>query len=309
MVHLNRDKVALCFPGQLQRVPEIRDVKGGGDFNLPHPFFKKAWETIGFSYQSFSFKEGERDNCVNLKLQVASYLLSMASFDRYSRSGGSLDIITEHSMGIYAALVAGGVFSFDDGLEILSGIGVILEEMGRENPGGMAVIIGLGRKELEKICQEVDNSLYIANLNASRHFVISGKAASIDKGMTSALKEGALSAQRLTFNTPLHSPLMEPIKIKIREYLTNFTINSPDTPIISHWGGKPLINRSEIREFLVEEVCKPVDWEGCVRSLLAQGVTCFIEVGPSDTLTKLIRWIDKDIKTVSLSQIPYEGGI
>ncbi|UCC66557.1 MAG: ACP S-malonyltransferase [Deltaproteobacteria bacterium] len=291
--------MALCFPGQLQRAPEALNGQNGGDYCLPHPFFERTREKIGFHLPSFSFQKGKENECFNLKLQVASYVLSMVSFDRYRREGGKWDLITEHSMGIYAALAAAEAVTFDDGLEIVKGIGLFLEEMGRERQGGMAAVIGLGRAEIEGICNDVDDGLYVANLNASRHFVISGEVNSLEKGMELALQRGAISVQRLTFNTPLHSPLLEPIREKVRQLLNGLHISAPKTLLVSHWGGKALNDPHEIREFLVEELCRPVDWERCVRTLLAQGVTRFVEVGLSDTLTKLIRWMDSDVKAVS----------
>lgn len=299
MVHCHKERVALCFPGQLQRVPEALNGQNGGDYCLPHPFLERTREKIGFHLPSFSFQKGKENKCLNLKLQVASYVLSMVSFDRYRRGGGKWDLITEHSMGIYAALAAAGAVSFDDGLEIVKGIGLFLEEMGRERQGGMAAVIGLGRAEIEGICHDADDGLYVANVNASRHFVISGKVNSVERGMELALQRGAISVHRLTFNTPLHSPLLEPIREKVRQLLSGLYIGAPKTPLMSHWGGKPLSDPDEIREFLVEELCRPVDWERCVRTLLAQGVTRFVEVGSSDTLIKLIRWMDSDVKAVS----------
>ena len=299
MVHHSEVGVALCFPGQLQRVPEMTGEERGDDQNLSHPFVERAWETIGFHVPSFSF-QGEESDCLNLKLQVVSYLSSMLSFDRYRQAGGRWDSITEHSMGIYAALVAAGAITFEDGLEVVHGIGLILEELGRERPGGMAAVVGLSREDVEAICQELDDGLYLANLNASRHFVVSGEMSSVDKGMELALERGALSVHRLTFNIALHSPLMESIREKVRKLLVGFRINPPQTPVMSHWAGVPLIDPDQIREFLVEQLCRPVDWERCVRSLLAKKITCFVEVGSSDTLTKLIRWIDRDVKAVSL---------
>lgn len=299
MVHRDKEKVTLCFPGQLQRVPERRGEEDGGGGALPHPFFQRTWETIGFHLPSFRFRRTEEDRYLNLKLQVASYLLSMVSFDRYQRDGRRWDCITEHSMGIYAALAAAGGVTFEDGLEITRGIGLLLEELGVERAGGMAAVIGLERGQVQGICAEVADGLYVANLNGSRHFVISGKAASVDRGMEMALERGAISAQRLTFHTPLHSPLVEPIKERVQHFLKGFPIKTPQAPLVSHWGGRPLSDPGEIREFLAEELCRPVDWEGCVRALLAQGVTRFVEVGGGDTLTKLIRWIDKDVEAVS----------
>ncbi len=299
MAHHNGGKVALCFPGQLNKVPdEIGKRSGGGD-SLPHPFFEKAWERAGFDLASFFFQREEEDQYLNLKLQVASYLLSMVSFERYQKRGKQWDVITEHSMGIYAALVAAGAMTFEDGLAMVKGVGLILEEGERENPGGMVAIIGLESEAIKKLCSDVGGGLSVANVNGSRQFVLSGDIASIERGLELALQRGAISAQRLAMSVPLHSPLMKSIQGAVRTFISDVALHPPRTPVVSHWSGRPLSGSDEIRNFLVEELCRPVDWEGCVQYLLAQGVTCFVEMGPTDTLTKLIRWIDRDVKALS----------
>ena len=299
MVQRNVGKVALCFPGQLSKVSDEVGKSSGGGYNLPHPFFEKTWERAGFDFSSFFFQREEEDQYLNLKLQVASYLLSMVSFDRYQKKGRQWDCIAEHSMGIYAALVAAETVTFEDGLAMVKGVGLILEEAGKKNPGGMAAIIGLESEAIKMICSDVGGDLYVANVNGSRQFVLSGDAASIERGMKFSLQRGAISAQRLTSTAPLHSPLMESIRGDVHSFITGFAIHPPRTPVVSHWSGKPLSDPDAIRDFLVEELCRPVDWEGSVQYLLSQGVTCFVEMGPTDTLTRLIRWIDRDVKALS----------
>jgi [acyl-carrier-protein] S-malonyltransferase len=299
MVHRNAGGVALCFPGQLNKIPEGVAGSSGGGNHLPHPFFEKAWEKVGFDFSSFFFQQEEEDRHLNLKLQVASFLLSMVSFDRYRRKGGQWDFITEHSMGIYAALVAAEAVTFEDGLEITKGIGLILEQAGEKNPGGLAAVIGLDSEEIKRICSDVNGDLSVANVNGSRQFVLSGDVASVERGIELSLKRGAVSAQRLTFCTPLHSPLIEPITEDVRKFIMGFDIRPPQTPLVSHWSGKYLSEPDEIRGFLAEQLHRPVDWEGCVQYLLSQGVTCFIEMNSHDALTKLIRWIDRDVRAFS----------
>jgi [acyl-carrier-protein] S-malonyltransferase len=301
MEQRNAGKVALCFPGQLSKVPDELggEMSSGGEKRFPHPFFEKTWEKVGFDLFSFFFQQEEEDRCLNLKLQVASYLLSMVSFDQYCRKGGQGDFIAEHSMGIYAALAAAEAMTFEEGLEMVKGIGLILERVEGQSPGGLIVIIGLASENIKEICSSVEGDLYVANVNGSRQFVLSGDRKAIERGMEMALEQGAISAQRLTFNTPLHSPLMESIMSDVRQFTSEFTIHPPRTPVVSHWGGGHLSDPDEIRDFLAEELSRPVDWEGCVQYLLSVGVTCFIEMGPHDTLTRLIRWINRDVKALS----------
>ena len=299
MAHRNGGKVALCFPGQLNKVPDEIGKRSGGGGNLPHPFFEKAWERADFDFFSFFFQREEEDQYLSVKLQVATYLLSMISFDRYRKKGSHWDVITEHSMGIYAALVAAEALSFEDGLMVVKGIGLILEYGEQAKSGGMVAVIGLESEAIKKLCSDVGDGLCVANVNGSRQFVLSGDTASIERGVELALQRGAISAQRLTVSIPLHSPMMESIRGEVHAFISDIAIHPPRTPVVSHWRGKPLRDPDEIRDFLVEELCRPVDWEGCVQYLLSQGVTCFVEMGPTDTLTKLVRWIDRDVKALS----------
>ncbi len=300
MVRHKGGKVALCFPGQLGRVPdEIGKKSGGGYYNLPHPFLERAWEKVGFDLSSFFFQREEEDSYLNLKLQVTSYLLSMIAFDRYRGKGGAWDFITEHSMGIYAALVAAEAVTFEEGLEITKGIGLILEQAAKKSPGGMAAVIGLEAQEIKRICAETPGHLYVANVNGSRHFVLSGDVTSLERGIELSRSRGAISTQRLAFTAPLHSPLLESITDDVRKFMTGFDIRPPKVFLASHWNGKRLGSPEEIRGFLIEELYRPVDWEGCVRHLLSQEVGCFVEMGPDNALTKLIRWIDRDVKALS----------
>ena len=303
MVRHNAGKVALCFPGQLSRVPDEIGKKSGGGYDLPHPFLERAWEKAGFDLSSFLFQREEEDRSLNLKLQVTSYLLSMIAFDRYRGKGGHWNFITEHSMGIYAALTAAEAMTFEEGLQMTKGIGLILEKAGEKSPGGMAAIIGLEAEEMKRICAEVPGNLYVANVNGSRHFVLSGAVASLERGMELSLKRGAMSAHRLTFTTPLHSPLLKSIADDVHRFITGFTIRPPKTFLACHWSGMQLSDPEEIINFLIEELYRPVDWEGCVQYLLSQNVGCFIEMGPDSALTKLIRWIDRDVKALSYGVI------
>jgi [acyl-carrier-protein] S-malonyltransferase len=300
MVQRSVGKVVLCFPGQLNKIPEGLEGKERGSGGRPsHHFFEKGWELAGFDLVSFFFQDEGEDCFLALKLQVATYLLSMVSFDRYRNKGGTWDFITEHSMGIYAALAAVDAVTFEQGLAITKGIGLIVEKAGEQKPGGMAAVIGLTSEAIKQICTAVDGPLYVANVNGSRQFVLSGDARALEQGIALSMKQGAISAQRLPFTTPLHSPLMEPIADAVRHFLADFEIRPPRTPLISHWSGKPLQDPYQIREFLAAELYKPVDWEGCVQHLLSSGVACFIEMGAHDSLTKLIRWIDRDVKALS----------
>jgi [acyl-carrier-protein] S-malonyltransferase len=202
-------------------------------------------------------------------------------------------------MGIYSALAASEAISFEEGLFITEAIGRLLKREGTIHRGGMASIIGLPLEEIQKICQDLDGfQLSIANYNGSRHFVLSGEERGVEKAISLALSRKAVSATRLAFNTALHSPSLHSLREEIITILQEIKVQPLKVPILNHWTIKPL-RREEIKDFLSQEISRPVYWIRCVEKLLQDGFTQFIEVGHEATLTKLMRWIDRETEAFS----------
>lgn len=294
-----KGKTVFCFPGQLQERPIFAD-----DHPLrkdPHfkEFFTRASRQTKFDLLDFSFGDQEEEEDFNLKLQISTYLLSMIHFYRLQAGGWTPDIFAEHSMGIYAALAASGAIDFEEGLFITEAIGRLLKKEGELHRGGLASIIGLSLEEIQKICQALNGfQLAIANYNGSMNFVLSGEEEGIGRAISLALSRGAISANQLTFKTALHSPSLYPLREKIMEILQGIKIKPFKITILNHWTIKTL-RREEVKDFLAEEIGRPVYWVRCIETLLQGGFTQFIEVGHETTLTKLIRWIDREAEAFS----------
>jgi malonyl CoA-acyl carrier protein transacylase len=267
------------------------------------PHFKelltRASKQTKFDLLDFSFGGEEKEEDFSLKLQISTYFLSMVYFYRLRAAGWTPDILAEHSMGVYSALAASEAISFEEGLFITEAIGRLLKREGTIHRGGMASIIGLPLEEIQKICQDLNGfQLFIANYNGSMHFVLSGEEKGVEKAISLALSRKAVSATRLAFNTALHSPSLYSLREEIMEILQDIKIQPLKVPILNHWTVKPL-RKEEIKDFLSQEIGRPVYWIRCVEKLLQEGFTQFIEVGHETTLTKLMRWIDREAEAFS----------
>ncbi|MDI7259746.1 MAG: ACP S-malonyltransferase [Thermodesulfobacteriota bacterium] len=300
-------RIVFCFPGQLQERPTLEDhhpLRRDPHFE---EWLERASRQTDFDLLNFSFKGEEAG--FNLRLQISTYLLSMVHFFRLRAEGWVPDVIAEHSMGIYAALAASEAITFQEGLYITESIGRLLEREGASSREAMGSIIGLPYEEIAKICQELDDhSLFIANYNGSMHFVISGDETGVEKAVSSALSKKAISASRLTFNIALHSPRLSVLSEEIDDLLKDIEVQSPKYPILNHWTVKHL-KREEIKGFLSQEIGRPVHWDRCVEKLIQEGVNRFIEVGHGTTLSKLIRWIDREMEAFSAGDHFKEGTV
>jgi [acyl-carrier-protein] S-malonyltransferase len=294
----SKGKTAFCFPGQLHEKPILKDHPLREDSHFKE-LLRRASNQTSFDLLDFSFGgEGEEED-VSLKLQISTYFLSMVHFYRLRAAGWNPDVFAEHSMGIYSALAAAEAISFEEGLFITEAIGRLLQKEGATHRGGMASIIGLPLEEIQKICQDLNGfQLSIANYNGSMHFVLSGEERGVEKAISLALSRKAVSATRLAFNTALHSPSLHSLREEIMAILQGIKIQPLRVPILNHWTIKPL-RREEIKDFLSQEIGRPVYWIRCVEELLQEGFTQFIEVGHETTLTKLIRWVDREAEAFS----------
>lgn len=294
----SKGKTAFCFPGQLHEKPVLKDhpLREDPRFEelLTRVFHQTKLDLVNFSFEG----EGEEED-LSLKLQLSTYFLSMVHFYRLRASGWNPDIFAEHSMGIYSALAASEAISFEEGLYITEAIGRLLKREGTIHRGGMASIIGLPLEEIQKICQGLDGfKLSIANYNGSMHFVLSGEEKGVERAISLALSRKAVSATRLAFHTALHSPSLSSLREEIVTILQEIKVQPLKVPILNHWTIRPL-RREEIKDFLSQEISRPVYWVRCVEKLLQEGFSQFIEVGHEATLTKLMRWIDREAEAFS----------
>ena len=294
-----KGKIAFCFPGQLQESPKVEDHPLLKENGLFQEVLERVSRRTRFNLVDFSFKGEEGEDSLHLKLQIATYLLSMIHFYRLKSMGWVPDILAEHSMGIYAALAVSEAVTFEEGLFITESVGRLLEKEGRFRQGAMASIAGLPLEEVQKVCRDLDGyELFIANYNGPLHYVISGEEEGVEKAISFALARKAISATRLAFRAALHSSPLLSLREEIKEILKEVDIQPPKVPVLNHWTIKPL-KREEISDFLSQEIGRPVYWVRCVEKLVQEGVTRFIEVGHEATLTKLIRGINREVESFS----------
>ena len=232
----------------------------------------------------------------NVKLQVYGAAMSLYRNRRLAREGLRPDIIAEHSMGIYAALAACGSIAEEDALELVYRIGVCFSRMGEQEAYALGCVIGLTLEPLSAIA--ANNGAYLANLNTSRHFLLSGASGGIDGAMAEALAAGAFSARAFPCDAPLHTPVMGEVSAPLTEICVAIRYREPTVPLLDHITQKPLC-ATEIPTFLVRELMLPVYWERTYLALKASGVGKFIEVGSGDSLRKYNRWIDSENRSGS----------
>ena len=228
----------------------------------------------------------------SVRLQLFGTCMSLYRSNLLIRELGPPDMITEHSMGIYAALAACDSIDNATALELTCRIGSCLSAMGVRRSYALGSVVGLGCEALTAIA--ANNDVYIANYNTSRHHLLSGEREKISAATTEAMAAGAFSVGLFPCDAPLHTPLVNEVIAELHAIVAEYSFLEPRIPLLNHLDQKQL-HGADIADFLVEELCRPVFWEQSYRALQQAGIRRFIEVGAGTALTKFNRWIDTEL--------------
>lgn len=223
-------------------------------------------------------------------VQPALFACDMAALHVLSTEGVTFAAAAGHSLGEFAALVAVGALDLREALEVVIERGRAMEEASRAAPGAMTAILGLSREEASEVCEVAGRGdvLAVANENAPRQVVLSGSIPAIERAEALARSRGA-KAIRLRVAGAFHSPLMRPAVPRIREAISRVTFHVPRVPVVPNVSGRPTTEPSALRDLLGRHVVSPVRFERSVRTLAETGVGTFVEAGPGDVLSKLVR--------------------
>src|SRR5438552_2428205 len=146
-------------------------------------------------------------------------------------------------------------------------------------------------------------TVVIANSNSPLQTVISGEIEALLRAMDLARQEGAAKVARLAVSIASHSPLMQQAGTQLAQFLEGIKLVDPIVPLIANITGQALTTAEEIKRELSDQLCKPVAWVASVKSMMESGVGTFIEVGPGQVLSGLIRRISDEAKVVNIDDL------
>lgn len=209
--------------------------------------------------------------------------------------------VAGHSLGFYAALYASGALSLEDSAGIIMNVQQAIESISGNTSGLMASVMGLRTEQVEEICRQLDD-VYVSSINSLTQTVISGRKDAVQAACSMALEDGALTVKELAVSYPLHSPLMNGIEDMIRQVVATLEIKEPTVPVVSHLDGRPL-DAEGIAHVLSRQLTKKVLWKDTVRAIRHMDINRFVEVGPSDVLSKLVRWIERDAQSFRAEEL------
>ena len=206
-----------------------------------------------------------------------------------------------HSLGEYTSLAVAGVLDITQTAQLVQMRGLLMQEACEQNPGTMAVVLGLDEMTTEEIARETGT--YVSNVNTSEQIVISGERMAIARALDLATARGAKKAIPLKVGGAFHSGLMEPAKKGLVEAIGKLNFKDPQVPIIANCTGKPLTTAKAVKQELVSQVCGCVQWKRSVDYMVRSGISNFVEVGPGNVLGGMVKRISRDAKVTSVGDM------
>jgi [acyl-carrier-protein] S-malonyltransferase len=282
---------AYVFPGQGAQFSGMgKDLYDNSP--IAKELFAKANEIVGFDIQKIMF-EGTDEELKQTKVTQPAIFLHSTILAACLGDEFKPDMVAGHSLGEISSLVANKTLSFEDGLRLVYKRALAMQAACEAVPSTMAAILGLEDEVVEKICSEVDGVVVAANYNCPGQLVISGSIPAVETACERLTEAGAKRALILPVGGAFHSPLMEPAREELAKAIEATTFNVPICPVYQNTVAKAVVDPTEIKKNLIDQLTAPVKWTQIMNQMIADGASEVIEVGPGKVLQGLFKKVDR----------------
>ena len=293
-------KIAFCFPGQgaleagmgreiAEAVPAAMEV------------YRVGSEASGLDLKKLCF-DSPLDDLVETEVQqpalVATCLAILAAI---REAGLEPDVVVGHSVGEFSALASVGAIGTPEAIALVRERGLAMAEAARERPGSMAAILGLEDEAVETLCRQI-LGVWPANYNCPGQIVISGENDAVEECCAEAESLGARRAIRLKVSGAFHSPLVGQAGRALKPAIDRIRFTDPVKPFMSTVTAK-IEPAQRLGALLVDQLTAPVRFTQAAGELMRGGVTTFVEIGPGNVLSGLVKRIDRSARTFSINDL------
>jgi [acyl-carrier-protein] S-malonyltransferase len=293
-------KIAFCFPGQgsveegmgreiAEAVPAAMEV------------FDRASEAAGLDLRELCF-EAPLETLTQTELQQPALVAtSLAVLAALRECGLEPDYVVGHSVGEFAALAAADAMTVEEAVALVRERGLAMAEAARERPGSMAAVLGLDDEVVENLCRKI-LGVWPANYNCPGQIVVSGEDGAVEELSAEAESLGARRAIKLKVSGAFHSPLVASAAKRLKPAIERVPFRETTAPFMSTVTAK-VEPATRLATLLVDQLTAPVRFTQAARGLMGEGVKTYVEVGPGNVLSGLVKRIDRSVKTISVNSV------
>lgn len=296
-------KLAIVFPGQgSQSVGMLADLYQ--NYPLVQDTFNEASAALGYDLWALVANGPEEELNETQRTQPALLTASVAVWRVWQQQGGATPAyFAGHSLGEYSALVCAGVLSLADAVKLVEKRGQYMQQAVPAGTGAMAAIIGLDDAAIAKACADAAQGEVVApvNYNSPGQVVIAGHKAAVERAGEACKAAGAKRALPLPVSVPSHCALMRPAADQLATDLAALNFQQPAIPVVNNVDVQIASNGDAIKDALIRQLYSPVRWTETIEYFAAHGVTEVLELGAGKVLSGLIKRINKELNTSSIT--------
>jgi [acyl-carrier-protein] S-malonyltransferase len=293
--------IAFCFPGQ-------GSIEAGMGLEIAEAsaaardVFASGSEASGLDLERLCFQADQEELVDTAIQQPALVATSLAFLEAVKERLGIVpDFVVGHSVGEFAALAAVDSMSIKDAIALVRERGMAMAEAARQKPGSMAAILGLEDEIVEQLCRKI-LGVWPANYNCPGQIVVSGENDAVDECIELAQEAGARRAVKLKVSGAFHSPLVARAAERLRPAVERVNFKEPVAPFMSTVTAR-FESAQRVAPLLVDQLTAPVRFTQAARELMNKGVHTFVEVGPGNVLSGLVKRIDRTAKAISVNSL------
>ncbi len=297
-------QLAFVFPGQgSQSVGMLKELSEL--FPIILETFAEGSE--GANVDLWQISQDNPDDQLNQTefTQPALLTANIALWRLWQQQGGAQpSVLSGHSLGEYAALVASGALNLHDGAKLVRMRGQFMQTAVPAGVGAMAAVLGAEDDLVTATCKSssTNESMVVpANYNSPGQIVIGGHVDAVDRAIASLQAQGIRKIVKLPVSVPSHTPLMRQAAERLGLAIESMSWQMPDRTIIHNVDAQAKESVQAIQQALMAQLYLPVQWTQCVQALAAHGIQHAVECGPGKVLSGLIKRIDKSVATYTLS--------
>ena len=296
----------IVFPGQgSQSIGMTKDFHD--NFNKAKLIFEEIEDYTNINIRKIIFENQENKLNLTQFTQICIFASSYVIFKIYCDEKGllldNINVMLGHSLGEYTALAASNKISLKDCSLILKKRGNLMNNAVKPNETGMAALIGKDSKTIQKIIDNNNLNLEIANDNSNIQTVLSGDINEIKNSKELFLKNDIRKFVVLNVSAAFHSKFMINAQEDLAMEIENLFFKENNIQIISNYDAQINNDNQLIKKNLQKQMANKVKWTQSINKLEEVGEKKIIEIGPNKVLSGLIKRISNNFDIVSINQI------